>query len=81
MGQRAIEPAVAFLEVDAVCLRAGYAKEQLCRYLGRMDLPPRARRRLSDAAERALADPRRPGREKKTWARLEERLHAAAARA
>jgi hypothetical protein len=72
----AIEPAVVFLETDARCHRSGYTKEQLCRYLRRMDLPDVARQRLRAITPAAVGDPRRPERERRAWRLLADSLDA-----
>ena len=66
----AFGPAVDFLEADPQCLRSGYYKERLCRYLSRAPLTPDQRRRLAAVASRVPAEADRPGRERKAWARL-----------
>jgi hypothetical protein len=66
----AFGPAIDFLEADPHCFRSGYYKERLCRYLSRATLAPDQRHRLAVLSTRVLAEPDRPGRERKAWERL-----------
>ena len=74
-GERgAVEPAIVFLEADPRFFRSGYMKEELCRFLGRAPLTLQQRNRLVSVAISAIDDGRRPGRERRAFARMLTRI-------
>ncbi len=74
-GERgAVEPAIVFLEADPRFFRSGYMKEELCRFLGRAPLTVQQWNRLVSVATAAINDERRPGRERRAFARMLTRV-------
>jgi hypothetical protein len=69
---RGVEPAIRFLQADIYEFRSGYLKEYLWRYLNRVALNDRQRKRLLSVARKYLS--RRMTREFRSMCRLVHRI-------